>query len=289
LSTTDSVFGVGVQAWAPTDGNDFIILQYDFTTWKPGLKGMSQVRVGMFLDWDTPSDENVRNASGYDDTLFAIWQRGAQLNTDDEDQGCPITEDQRYGGVAVLAESMENAWTGENAPIQQGSGLNPDTIYNRMFTLTDYNGYDTTGQEEDTVIDLHTGVTFAEVDMTAKSTYTFWVALATTNTGKADFEAQIAAAKAWAETMGIVSTVCECIPGDANADLAFNVADAVYLINYVFKGGPAPVPYATCSGDPNADCAVNVADAVYMINYVFKGGPAPATCEGWVTACGPYE
>lgn len=61
--------------------------------------------------------------------------------------------------------------------------------------------------------------------------------------------------------------------GDANGDEAINLADAVYLINYVFKGGPAPNPLD--SGDANCDDAVNLADAVYLVNYVFKGGPAP--------------
>ena len=61
--------------------------------------------------------------------------------------------------------------------------------------------------------------------------------------------------------------------GDANADAAINLADAVYLINYVFKGGPAPDPPE--AGDANCDDAVNLADAVYLINYVFKGGPEP--------------
>jgi len=284
LSTTDSIFGVGVEAYASTDGNDFVIMKYEFTTWKPGLKGMDQVHVGMFLDWDIPSDENVRNASGYNETLFAVWQRGAELNSDDEDEGCPITEDQRYGGVAVLAEEMVNAWTGENSPIQQGSGLNPDTIMNRMANLAGYNMYDTTGQEEDTVIDLHTGITFAEVDMTAKATYTHYVAMVTTNNGLSDLETQIAAAKLWAEEKGIVVLSCECLPGDANDDNddeQYNVGDAVYIITYVFKGGPPPTPWPICSGDPNGDCQVNVGDAVYLINYVFKGGPAPATCEEW--------
>ena len=63
------------------------------------------------------------------------------------------------------------------------------------------------------------------------------------------------------------------ICGDANGDETVNVGDAVYLINYVFKGGPAPDP--VCSGDANGDGDVNVGDAVYLINYVFKGGPAP--------------
>ena len=29
------------------------------------------------------------------------------------------------------------------------------------------------------------------------------------------------------------------------------------------------------AGDPNADWAVNIADAVYLINYIFRGGPEP--------------
>lgn len=61
--------------------------------------------------------------------------------------------------------------------------------------------------------------------------------------------------------------------GDANGDGSVNVADAVYIINYVFKGGPAPDP--VCAGDANGDGGVNVGDAVYLIAYVFLGGPAP--------------
>jgi len=65
--------------------------------------------------------------------------------------------------------------------------------------------------------------------------------------------------------------------GDANRDEAINVADAVHIINYVFKGGPEPYPiYA---GDANCDKSVNVADAVYIINFVFKGGNKPCCCE----------
>ena len=61
--------------------------------------------------------------------------------------------------------------------------------------------------------------------------------------------------------------------GDANGDDQVNVGDAVYLINYIFKGGPAPDP--ECVGDANGDDQVNVGDAVYLINYVFKGGSPP--------------
>lgn len=61
--------------------------------------------------------------------------------------------------------------------------------------------------------------------------------------------------------------------GDANGDCNINVADAVYLIVYIFKGGPAPAPLQ--AGDPNCDDAVNVGDAVFLVNYIFKNGPPP--------------
>jgi hypothetical protein len=61
--------------------------------------------------------------------------------------------------------------------------------------------------------------------------------------------------------------------GNANGDGDVNVGDAVFLINYVFKGGPAPDPLE--AGDANCDGQVNVGDAVYLISYVFKGGPEP--------------
>ncbi|MHC4240187.1 MAG: alpha/beta fold hydrolase, partial [Planctomycetota bacterium] len=51
--------------------------------------------------------------------------------------------------------------------------------------------------------------------------------------------------------------------GDANSDDDVNVGDAVFLINYVFKGGPAPNPI--CVGDANGDLDINIGDAVYLI------------------------
>ena len=62
-------------------------------------------------------------------------------------------------------------------------------------------------------------------------------------------------------------------PGDANGDSMTNIGDAVYLVNYIFKGGESPESLAV--GDANCDGYINIGDAVYLINYIFKGGPAP--------------
>jgi glucose/arabinose dehydrogenase len=60
--------------------------------------------------------------------------------------------------------------------------------------------------------------------------------------------------------------------GDVNDDETLDVGDVVYLIEYLFRGGPAPAPLE--SGDTNCDGVVNAGDVVFLINYLFKGGPA---------------
>jgi hypothetical protein len=65
--------------------------------------------------------------------------------------------------------------------------------------------------------------------------------------------------------------------GDVNGDGTINLGDVVFLINFLFKGGPPPQPVSV--GDVNGDCEVNLGDVVYLINYLFKGGPRPqASC-----------
>jgi hypothetical protein len=63
------------------------------------------------------------------------------------------------------------------------------------------------------------------------------------------------------------------LKGDVNLDMKVSISDVVYLINYLFKGGPAPsfpsLADVDCSGE------INVSDVIYLINYLFKGGSAP--------------
>lgn len=64
--------------------------------------------------------------------------------------------------------------------------------------------------------------------------------------------------------------------GDVNTDEQVNLLDAVFLINYVFVGGPAPQPLSLA--DVNCSGSINIADVVLLINYIFRDGPAP--CAG---------
>lgn len=47
----------------------------------------------------------------------------------------------------------------------------------------------------------------------------------------------------------------------------------VYLVSYIYKGGPPPDP--PCVGDVNDDGIIDVRDEVYLVNYLYSGGPAP--------------
>ena len=80
-------------------------------------------------------------------------------------------------------------------------------------------------------------------------------------------------------SFGFVGSVSESdssnvlVCGDSNGDSTVDIGDVVYLINYIFKEGPAPVPIGVADVDSSG--SVDIGDAVYLINYIFKGGPAP--------------
>ncbi len=61
--------------------------------------------------------------------------------------------------------------------------------------------------------------------------------------------------------------------GDYDKDGSITFLDVVFLVNYVFKNGPAPKPKE--AGDVNSDCKVNLGDIVYLINYLVRDGPLP--------------
>ncbi len=61
--------------------------------------------------------------------------------------------------------------------------------------------------------------------------------------------------------------------GDVNGDGKVDVADPVYLLNYLYREGTAPEPLRL--GDPNDNCIIDLSDAIYLLNYLYRGGPAP--------------
>jgi hypothetical protein len=66
------------------------------------------------------------------------------------------------------------------------------------------------------------------------------------------------------------------LPGDADGSGTVDIADAVFLISYIFRGGMYPVPLTR--GDADCSKDVDISDAVFLIRYIFRGGSAPHYC-----------
>lgn len=63
--------------------------------------------------------------------------------------------------------------------------------------------------------------------------------------------------------------------GDLTGDGEVDLGDAIFLLNYLYKNGPAPNPLSL--GDLNCDGEVEMGDIIYLINYLYKNGPPPCT------------
>jgi hypothetical protein len=70
----------------------------------------------------------------------------------------------------------------------------------------------------------------------------------------------------------------EYICGDADGSWDVDIDDVVFLIAYIFSGGPAPDPYE--SGDADCSVGVDIDDVVYLIAYIFSGGFGPCDTDG---------
>lgn len=76
-------------------------------------------------------------------------------------------------------------------------------------------------------------------------------------------------------------TIAECCRGmrgniDNSTDEAITISDLVYLVSYMFGGGPAPVCMETA--DFYGDGSPDIADLVYLVDYMFNGGAPPPDC-----------
>ncbi len=74
------------------------------------------------------------------------------------------------------------------------------------------------------------------------------------------------------EIMGVYGMECGAVCGEIDGDDGINIADVVYLINYIFRDGPPPVNLS--AADTNANGDIDVGDAIALVNYIFQSAPA---------------
>ena len=227
--------------------------------WWCNLSGSSAPAGGYFgiaADWDVPSEAFDKNIGGYIDTSNLIWLTSDYYSYDDY-----------YGAFQFLGASVTKNGDTTNYTAPYGAhvltnaeqlyplgGYNDDSLYKYMsmpgWSLPEPN----TAQNMNIIMpfiqDLYPDTT---------TVIALRYALLLTDQGIT-------------EKNSISDIVRRVKPGDANVDGKVSVSDVVYLINYLFKGGPEP----WCAySDANGDAKISVSDVVYLINYLFKGGPPP--------------
>ncbi len=76
-----------------------------------------------------------------------------------------------------------------------------------------------------------------------------------------------------------VGDVCDDTPepvfrrGDPNSDNRFNIADPIFVISYMFLGGPAPRCFDAL--DANDDGHNDIADIIRLVGFLFLGNDPP--------------
>lgn len=61
--------------------------------------------------------------------------------------------------------------------------------------------------------------------------------------------------------------------GDANASGKVDLSDAIFSLNWLFLGGPAPACLDTADADDSGN--LDISDPIFVLNWLFLGGPVP--------------
>lgn len=112
------------------------------------------------------------------------------------------------------------------------------------------------------VLDTLTGVIFGIPTVKDSFDFTIMVTDASSPTPKTD-----------TQQLFIVVKETAFLRGDVNHDFLVDAADVIYLVNYLYLSGLAPVPWE--AGDLNCDGVIKASDVIYLINYLYREGPPP--------------
>jgi len=278
LMTADSSIGLIVEYYAPkaqADCSYMLIKQKIFNRTDVTLTGVAW---GDALDWDIPGYEiNTGNRvvndnfPGQDASRYMVWQTNVGDNPAQTDPCDTTALTHRYGAIAaaqntgapqdgagfknylVLENDMYVYGTDENDVSKPGNPYTPSEMYPLMTNTDGY--YYSQDPPADTGEDLNTVVTIGVVDLVPGDTVCA-VKIVTTSRfdeNAVQLKANVDLANDFVLNHDEIKCAtgpgeCDCLPGDANDDEQYNVGDAVYIITYVFKGGPPPTPWPICSG-----------------------------------------
>ena len=65
------------------------------------------------------------------------------------------------------------------------------------------------------------------------------------------------------------------VRGDADGSGAINITDGIFVLNFLFLGGPDPG--CAFAADADDSGTINITDGIFILNFLFLGGPEPPT------------
>jgi hypothetical protein len=77
---------------------------------------------------------------------------------------------------------------------------------------------------------------------------------------------------------GFIAKISPCcqMRGDVDGAEGIQISDPIYLIDYLFRGGPPP--FCPEQGDTDNNGRINIADLTFLVDYLFRSGPPPPPC-----------
>ncbi|MFH0931167.1 MAG: hypothetical protein V1890_04460, partial [Candidatus Zixiibacteriota bacterium] len=195
---------------APSHPDSSELMIHSYSVINLTLDTIKNLYIGLVIDWDVPTTF-YDNYAGYDSSLNLLWQKGPT--------------NQRYAGIAYLSDdTLYGAKAVRNdLHIYPTGDLQTGEFYQFISTpgyFIEGSSYDLTSILSARMIDLNPGDS-VKLDF----------ALVSTRTSLDSLKVSVRKARAMVATY---------INGDANGDKVVNVTDVIYLINYLFKGGPKP-------------------------------------------------
>lgn len=266
----DSTIGFRVTYYAPKAlaNSDFYLAQFSIYPGPANVSGrIENMAAGYAVDWDIPSDIGTTNTGGGDDSRQMVYQQGTSSP--------PNTL--RFAALAVIREDGQDAPGGfvwDNARyVQPLRTYRADTLWSKMNAVTKFESMPIVGDLNSVIVaGVHESV-LSPVD-----SFKFVIVLAGQLSGNLDGMKTIVDKAKTFYCQHISSDQAGCpqyICGDADGSGQISISDAVFLINYIFGGGPAPSPIL--AGDSDCNQAVTISDAVILINYIFGGGSPPCS------------
>lgn len=278
--TPDSVVRGKIEYFVPGHQDTSVLIE-KVTLWNASATTLQSFVAGEDVDWDCDRDSAL-DEGGIDLPRKMVYQKGQHRDVDVVAGLSPYSGyDANYGAAAINGYDYTYF----------SLGFYPDTLYNLISSL---DGQYQVFSDSANGTEMHVVNRYKEGSLAPGDTLTFCKLKAVSLTGVADLGALIDKGKTFIENYNLCEPQASCQGrcGNANGDASVNVSDAVYVINYVFVGGNAPLPVKAC-GNANGDMSLNVSDAVYIINFVFVGGASPGDCHPgvWDTNggdCCPY-